>query len=176
MSKKLNSSPNKGQYQINVRTQYLEENSIDVDADEYLDFLQSYEQQLAERELTEEWQKNNLEYDLRSTDWIIEKAKNNEAYAQNLYAAMCNNRFIQPDNIWDILKEDYWSCSWRHAGGIIADILETGDYIDWYCSGINPGGDFDGTIPGYVSEGVVTDEVRDDLSKLGWIIIKDDNI
>ena len=40
-----------------------------------------------------EWQKNNLEYDLRSTKWICDSAKNTKTYAQNLYAALCNNEF-----------------------------------------------------------------------------------
>ena len=34
---------------------------------------------------------NNMEYDLVTTDWILEKVRASESYAQNLYAAMCNN-------------------------------------------------------------------------------------
>jgi hypothetical protein len=50
---------------------------------------------------------------------------------------------------------------------------EQGDYIDWYCSGIGDGlgnGDLDGN-KGYVSESVVTDEIREDLKQLGWIVL-----
>jgi L-threonylcarbamoyladenylate synthase len=32
--------------------------------------------------------KNNLEYDLVTTDWMLEKVRASESYAQNLYAAM----------------------------------------------------------------------------------------
>ena len=32
---------------------------------------------------------NNMEYDLLTTDWILEKVRTNDAYAQNLYAAIC---------------------------------------------------------------------------------------
>jgi len=120
----------------------------------------------------------NLEYDLRTTEWILEKARNNKTYAQNLYAAMCNNEFVKND-VWPILSDKRWGCSWRYAGGIIADMLEKGDYIDWYCSGIRGGYDMGGGPPeqdhGFVGEGVVTDEIREDLLKLGWIVIDDDN-
>lgn len=120
-----------------------------------------------------EWQKNNLEYDLLSADWILEKVRNSDTYAQNLYAALCNNDFIK-NEVWPILKEDTWGCSWRYAGGMIADMQEKGDYMDWYCSGIGAGlgnGDKDGSKK-YVSESIVTDEIKDDLLKLGWLVRK----
>lgn len=111
---------------------------------------------------------NNLEYDLLTTDWILEKVRNSESYAQNLYAALCNNQFVKND-VWPRLQDQRWSCSWRYAGGIIADMIQKGDYIDWYCSGI---GSKDTNE--YVGEGHVTDEIRDDLLKLGWIVIDDE--
>jgi hypothetical protein len=83
---------------------------------------------------------------------------------------MCN-RDWQKREVLPILKDETWSCTWRYAGGIIADMREQGDYIDWYCSGIGDGlgnGDSDGT-KGFVSEGTVTDEVADDLYTLGWV-------
>ena len=127
------------------------------------------------------WQKDNMEYDLRSTDWILEKVRNNDNYAQNLYAAMCNNDFIKRE-MWPILKDQRWSCSWRHSGGIIADMQEKGDYIDWYCSGIGNkerGFGLDGHEPtpdpdgrDYVPESVVTEEIENDLYTLGWLVVK----
>lgn len=135
---------------------------------DYFDYLLDEEKQKMEREQNPKWQKNNLEYDLRTTDWIIQKVKNDDVYAQNLYAALCNNQFIQLEDIWNILKENYWHCSWRYAGGIIADIQEQGDYIDWYCSGM---GDKKGNRIGYVGEGFVSPDVKADLKQLGWVII-----
>ena len=100
----------------------------------------------------------DLEHDLINTDWIVEKCKKSDTYAQNLYSAMCNNRFFKND--------EEWTASWRMAGGIVADIRSVGeDYLSFYCSGI--GCDH---IPEYMPEGVVTNEIREDLLKLGWTI------
>lgn len=98
----------------------------------------------------------DLEKDLLQSDYIANKCISNSIYAQNLYAALCNNRFFY--------NGIQWTCSWRMAGGIVANIVDTnGDYMDYYCSGIS-------TTNGYVTEGFVTDEVRADLLKLGWTI------
>ena len=63
---------------------------------------------------------------------------------------------------------------------------EKGDYIDWYCSGIR--GEvsedelkdlndeqiaFRKKVEAYVGEGFVTDEIENDLYKLGWLVAKD---
>lgn len=124
------------------------------------------------------WQKDNLEYDLRSTDWILEKARASDSYAQNIYAAMCNIRW-QRIGMWPALKDQYWSCSWRSSGGIVADMLGKGDYIDWYCSGMGGlTGSYDQDSEtfeqwqartSYVSEGQVTEEIREDFQTLGWV-------
>jgi len=112
----------------------------------------------------------NLEEDLKTTEWIVQKVKSRPAYAQNLYAAMCNMQWQHRD-MWPQLKEEYWTASWRYSGGIVADIKQEGDYLDWYCSGMGEGlgnGDPDGN-KGYVSEGTVTEEIERDLYSLGWI-------
>lgn len=121
-----------------------------------------------------ESRENNLEWDLLTTEWILDKVRSSESYAQNLYAALCNNDF-QRQEIMPILRDQAWGCTWRYAGGIIADMRQQGDYIDWYCSGM-AGGDEPGVYQEahdlrrkqYVPEGVITDEVAQDLLKLGW--------
>ncbi len=112
----------------------------------------------------------NLENDLLQCDWIIAKAKANKSYAQNIYAALCNMEW-QKLEIWPILKEETWGCSWRYAGGLVARLIEQGDYLDWYCSGIGNGlgnGDEDGSKK-YAPEGIVSDEIEEDFLKLGWV-------
>lgn len=129
---------------------------------------------------------DNMEWDLLTADWILEKARADDAYAQNLYAAMCNNEFTKLDVV-PILTDKKWSCSWRYAGGIIADMQQKGDYIDWYCSGIRDIDDYTpenenvelteeqkkraAVIAKYVPEGKITDEIRMDLKKLGWALV-----
>ena len=133
------------------------------------EFFASLESDRVAQKETDEWKKNNLEYDLTSTDWIVAKAKASERYAQNIYAALCNMQWQKLDVV-PILKDEYWSCSWRHAGSIVTNMLGKGDYIDWFCSGMGTGlgnGDPDGT-KGYVPESEVTDEIREDFAKLGW--------
>ena len=113
----------------------------------------------------------DLEQDIRTCAWMMQKVRERENYAQNLYAAMCNNVF-QKNEVWPRLKDEYWSCSWRYAGGIVAELRGQGDYIDWYCSGMGSGlgnGDETGT-KGYVGESTVTDEIRQDLFAIGWTV------
>lgn len=132
-----------------------------------------------------DWQRDNLEYDLRTTDWILEKVRGDDIYAQHVYAALCNTDW-QRTEPWPILKNQTWSCSWRHAGGIVADMRQTGDYIDWYCSGIQQVRDENDAwfatatqeqLENYkksqarVSEGTVTDEIRSDFLRLGWQLV-----
>jgi len=98
---------------------------------------------------------NDLEFDLLSTDWILEKVRVSDDYAKYLYAALCNNNFIKND-VWLLLKDERWAMAWRGAGRIIADMRGTGNYMDWCMSG---------------NEGYCTDEVRADLLRLGWVVI-----
>lgn len=124
-----------------------------------------------------------MEADLMSSPWILNKVSNSRVYAQNLYAAMCNNNF-QKNDVWPTLKGEIWGCSWRAAGGIVADMRGQGDYLDYYCSGIgnyDSGFGLDNIVPEldenqrrYVPEGVVTEEIESDLNMLGWVILPEE--
>lgn len=174
---KVSTSPDRHTFQADGYLKRCKEEGKEPNED-YLNLYKSAREQDEENMVNPEWQKDNMEYDLRSTDWILEKVRASDSYAQNLYAAMCNNDFVKRE-MWPILKDQRWSCSWRHAGGIIADMRQEGDYIDWYCSGIRNDGyqdDLDTITPDrYVSESVVTDEIESDLYKLGWLVVKYDD-
>ena len=108
----------------------------------------------------------NLERDIRGTDWIVTKVRKREIYAQNLYAALCNNSYV-PKDVWGILKNITWDCNWRYAADLISDIREDESYIDWYCSGTGfKGIDF----AGFVEESYVTEEVEMDFNTIGWLL------
>jgi hypothetical protein len=186
----MNSSSERGTFHRQCAVDRAVEDGCDPDTDE--DVQRAFDIELMikdsrkEREASIEWQQNNLEYDLRSTKWICDKVKAREEYAQNLYAAMCNNEFQKLD-VWQLLKNKTYSCSWRYAGGIIADMQEKGDYINWYCSGIkNVASEaelaamtdeqrekYHWMDTHFVGESVVTDEIHADLKLLGWAVIED---
>jgi hypothetical protein len=125
-------------------------------------------------DLDDSWKENSMEYAIKNSSWMCEKIKSSDIYAQNLYAALCNNEFQKID-VLPILKDERWSCSWRYAGGIIADIQEKGDYIDWYCSGIHmlDVDDDSKDTSSVVPEGKITQEIKDDLKFIGWRLFKD---
>lgn len=167
---KVSKSPERNTFQKNAYIERCEKEGKEP-SKEYISMYEN-EQLLDQQWAESEDHSNDMEWDLRTTDWMLEKVRASDTYAQNLYAAMCNNDF-QKLEVMPILKEEVWHCSWRYAGGIIADMQEKGDYIDWYCSGIGDGlgnGDGDGS-KGYVGESVVTDEIREDLKRLGWIVV-----
>jgi len=177
----MNSSTDRRTFQLKSYIQRCKDDGKEPQ-EEYMKLYQDEADRARENEANEEWKKYNLEHDLRSAGWICDKVKSREEYAQNIYAALCNNEFVKND-VWPLLQDQRWSCSWRYAGGIVADMLEQGDYIDWYCSGIRGGvteEDFKDMTPEqiekhhwmnrhFVGESHVTDEVREDFFKLGWI-------
>ena len=69
------------------------------------------------------------------------------SFMQELYCSMCNVTWNHKT-----LGEEY-SCSWRHAGGVVAGLIGEGDYLDWYCSGC---------------EGIVSERVAKYMKSYGW--------
>jgi hypothetical protein len=179
----LRSSPSNLKFLLDNLTREKERGQLtDEDFNLRVKYFTNEEANTVQRESDPLWAENNLEYDLRTVDWVAEKCLD-RVYAQNLYAALCNNEFIK-NEVWTILLDKSWSCSWRYAGGIVANIRQEGDYIDWYCTGSNYDPldqeeldhlNLDELMrykesQAYVGEGCITDEIRQDLFKLGWVV------
>lgn len=182
MSKPPSSSPDRHTFQRDAFVARREEHANSV-SDEFTVMLEQIRLQEKNKWADPERRVNNMEYDLVTTDWILAKTRASEGYAQNLYAAMCNNEF-RCNEVWPLLSDQKWGCSWRSAGGIIADMRQQGDYIDWYCSGISSkNADYTSaetdqqwqSRTGYVPESAVTEEIRADLLKLGWLVVDDED-
>jgi hypothetical protein len=115
-----------------------------------------------------------MQTDMMESEWFRNKVRASKSYAQNLYAAMCNNEFQKQDT-WEVLTDSRWGCSWRAAGGVVATLRDCGeDYMDYYCSGMGGFSTLDDNFyleeNNYVSESTVTDEIREDLLRLGWVV------
>jgi hypothetical protein len=162
---KISKSPDRHTFQKNGYVNQQVEKDLSVDQD-YLDMFEKIINDHSHKFDDPKARENSMEYDLLTTDWILEKVRSSDDYAQNLYAAICNNEF-QKLEVLPILKNETWSASWRYAGGIVADMQQKGDYMNWYCSGIHSP---DVDPGGYVPESVVTEEIREDLKKIGWIL------
>jgi hypothetical protein len=186
MTQQISSSPDRHTFQRdNYIKRCIEEGKSldDQNVKAMIDMYNGYILRDEENLTNTDWQQNNMEFNMRGSDWMVEKVRESKVYAQHLYAAMCNNDFIQL-KVMPILKDERWSCSWRHAGGIVADMRGEGDYIDWYCSGIQRGEPFEQSdwdnmtiekqtqhkeSEAFVGEGLITDEIMADLKKLGWV-------
>lgn len=178
----ISSSPDRDTFHIECELKRVEEGEKTAEeAEQMIEFYRNANQLRRAKEQEPEWQKNNMEYDMRSSAWMVAKVRASNVYAQNLYAALCNRDF-QKNDVWPLLTNNTWSCSWRYAGGIVADMRGEGDYMDWYCSGIGGavggGSEYDPELEkeqlarrGFVPEATVTEEIREDLFKLGWLVV-----
>jgi hypothetical protein len=114
---------------------------------------------------------HDLERDLYDSPYIRAKARDNDGYCHNLYAALCNNEF-QKLAVEPVLADERWSCSWRYAGGIASRLfhdLTQEDYLRYYCSGMGRHEDPDV----WVGEGTITAEIKADIDSIGWMVIID---
>lgn len=88
---------------------------------------------------------NNFEIALKT---IAGDKIQDDEFCKNLWSAMANVSWYHPAS-----KEEY-SCTFRRAGGLIAGLRGSGDYMDWYCSG---------------PYAEVSDYIARSMKKLGWI-------
>jgi hypothetical protein len=87
----------------------------------------------------------DLYLDMMASLRIVELVRR-ERFAKDLYRALCNTSWFRNGH--------EWGCTWRQAGGVVADLRDLNEeYIDFYCSG---------------REGTVTDEIAWELAALGW--------
>ena len=102
----------------------------------------------------------SLEEALRANPGVIHERP------QEVYASLCNQEWRHRGT------GKVWSCSWRYAGGLVADILGEGDYMDWYCSGLIA---LDTDPDPWVPEGTVTPEVLEAYAALGWEPVREED-
>jgi len=70
-------------------------------------------------------------------------------FAKDVYKALCNTQWREADGSY------VYGCTWRYAGGLIAEIRNRGEtYLDFYLSG---------------REGQVTPKVERIFNGLGWV-------
>lgn len=117
---------------------------------------------------------SDLYEDMACDEAIVEHLRTREG-AEEFARALCNMQWekisVIPEDelIIDRLKgvhRDLWHCSWRCAGGYIADIRHkhhgmNENYMDFYCVG---------------DEGYVSDFVRDNFKRLGWLSVPYDGL
>lgn len=112
-----------------------------------------------------------------SNNYIRDKFKRMD-YAQNFYAALCNNELIHNET-------EGLRCSWRGAASLVSQIFneiyssECTDYISFYCSGMFTGYNDEDILylqeKNYVREGQITEEVLSDLELLGFKLVRNEN-
>lgn len=75
-----------------------------------------------------------------------EKMKQDAEFCKDIWSSLANV-------IWKNKDGEEYSCSFRYAGGLIAEIIGKGDYMDWYCSG---------------PYATVSEEIEEGMKKFGW--------
>jgi len=77
-----------------------------------------------------------------------DEMKAHDGVCVELWCALANVDWYHPEKHFAV------SYSFRAAGGMIADVIERGGYMDWYCSGSYPD---------------VSDRIQRAFKKEGWI-------
>ena len=94
-------------------------------------------------------EENKLHFEEIIQKMVLEHIDSRE-HKQDIYKALCNMQWQ------NITNNKIYSCTWRYAGGLIAEAegnFERMAYCDYYCSG---------------GEGYVEDWVEEYLIQYGW--------
>jgi len=93
-------------------------------------------------------QKTEKSFEEKLKEHLTEKLQEDDEFAKHLYASLCNTNWFNKKS------NDVYSCSWRYAGGIVAELRNKGeDYLNFYCSG---------------GEGGYFKDVHKELNKIGY--------
>lgn len=86
-----------------------------------------------------------------------------DLFARAVYDSLCNSEYRKGDD------RTRWSCSWRSAGGIVADLRDKGEsYIDFYLGEMLDG---DGEAVDAETRRETYAEVMSHYMRLGWRIV-----
>jgi len=126
----------------------MEKDVFDMNKEEYAEWFKEQNGYTLDEQLE---CNEAFEKDLRS----LSSKMSDLDYAKDVYRALCNMR-------WKKLgSKALYSCSWRYAGGMVAEIRSVNeDYLNFYCSN---------------NEGTVTTEVEKDMAELEWLPVPWDN-
>lgn len=101
---------------------------------------------------------NKSAYFERDINKLQSKLQKDYNFAQEMYAALCNTRWVSITDLTLI-----FSCTWRYSGELIANIRNKGeDYMEFYWAV---------SFPNQITEGVITDRIKNELRELGWVPI-----
>jgi hypothetical protein len=88
--KKVAKSPDRFGFQKDTYIKLALENGKDLNDPHIQAMIKMHEDAIErdEKNVTDtEWQKNNMEFDMRSSEWMVAKVRESCVYAQHLYAA-----------------------------------------------------------------------------------------
>lgn len=89
-----------------------------------------------------------IDFELILIKYFKDRMIEDHELCKNIWSALANVTWYNPEAHIEV------SYSFRAAGGLIAEIIGQGDYMEWYCSG---------------PYATISDEIRRVMKKEGWI-------
>jgi hypothetical protein len=109
---------------------------------------------MTDKELDTQGYKETVESNVVFHDLIrrtVLKYLDSEEKKTQIYNALCNIVWYNPKQLVQ------YSCSWRYAGGLVANVEKSKDYLDYYCSD---------------NEGEVESWIEEEFNKENWFPAK----